>query len=333
MEKIRLAEGGGGEETWRLIENLFVRYFNNPYLSLLEDSALIDISGKMAFTTDAFTVKPIFFRGGDIGKLAVAGTVNDLAVMGAKPLYLSVSFVIEEGFPYEKLERIVKSMAEVSKEVGALIVAGDTKVIPSSRNEDLFITTSGIGQVIYEGLSCRNIREGDALIISGSIGEHGACILAEREGFDFGEDFKSDCQPIWEMVEYLLKSGVEVHAMRDPTRGGLSAILHEWARSSGLSFFVEEEKIPIKKEVMGICEFLGLEAYHLACEGRVLIAVDRKDAERALNVLRSHPKGQEASLIGYAIKPEGKPSVILKTLYGTKRLLDFPSGELLPRIC
>lgn len=333
MEKIRLAEGGGGEETWRLIENLFVRYFNNPYLSLLEDSALIDISGKMAFTTDAFTVKPIFFRGGDIGKLAVAGTVNDLAVMGAKPLYLSVSFVIEEGFPYEKLERIVKSMAEVSKEVGALIVAGDTKVIPSSRNEDLFITTSGIGQVIYEGLSCRNIREGDALIISGSIGEHGACILAEREGFDFGEDFKSDCQPIWEMVEYLLKSGVEVHAMRDPTRGGLSAILHEWARSSGLSFFVEEEKIPIKKEVMGICEFLGLEAYHLACEGRVLIAVDRKDAERALNVLRSHPKGQEASLIGYAIKPEGKPSVILKTLYGTKRLLDLPSGELLPRIC
>lgn len=333
MEKIRLAEGGGGEETWRLIENLFVKYFNNPYLSLLEDSALIDISGKMAFTTDAFTVKPIFFRGGDIGKLAVAGTVNDLAVMGAKPLYLSVSFVIEEGFPYEKLERIVKSMAEVSKEVGALIVAGDTKVIPSGRNEDLFITTSGIGQVIYEGLSCRNIREGDALIVSGSIGEHGACILAEREGFDFGDDFKSDCQPIWDMVDHLLKSGVEVHAMRDPTRGGLSAILHEWARSSGLSFFVEEEKIPIKKEVIGICEFLGLEAYHLACEGRVLIAVDKKDAERALHILRSHPKGQEASLIGYAIKPEGKPSVILQTLYGTKRLLDPPSGELLPRIC
>jgi hydrogenase expression/formation protein HypE len=333
MKRIRLSEGGGGEETWRLIKGLFLKHFNNPILSSLEDSALLEVGSKVAFTTDAFTVKPLFFRGGDIGKLAVAGTINDLAVMGAKPIYLSVAFVIEEGFPYEDLEKIVESMARTAREAGVLIVAGDTKVIPSGRGEDLFITTSGIGKVVYEGLSCRNIREGDAVIVSGPIGDHGACVLAEREGFYFGEGFGSDCEPLWDLVEHMLRSGVEVHAMRDPTRGGLSAVLHEWAMASQVSFLVEEEKVPIREEVLGICEFLGLEPYHLACEGRIVFAVKGEEAEKALKVLKEHPKGEEASIIGYAIRPEGRPSVILKTPYGTKRFLEPPMGELLPRIC
>lgn len=333
MKRIRLSEGGGGQETWKLIRELFLKYLGNPILSTLEDSSIVKLSSKIAFTTDAFTVKPLFFRGGDIGKLAVAGTVNDLAVMGAKPLYMSVSFIIEEGFLYEDLEKIVKSMAKTAEEVGVLFVAGDTKVVPSGQADGVFISTSGIGEVIYEGLSCRNVKEGDAIIVSGPIGDHGACVLAQREGFEFGEDFGSDCQPLWDLVEHLLKSGVEVHAMRDPTRGGLSAVLHEWAQSSMVSFLVEEEKIPIRQEVLGLCEFLGLEPYHLACEGRVVLAVKREDAEKALEVLRAHPKAKEASLIGYAVKPEGRPAVVLRTPYGTKRFLEPPAGELLPRIC
>lgn len=333
MKRIRLSEGGGGEESWKLIKDLFLRYFENTVLSALEDSAILNISSKIAFTTDSFTVKPIFFRGGDIGKLAVAGTVNDLAVMGAKPLYLSTSFIIEEGFPYEDLERIVRSMAQTAKYAGVLIVAGDTKVVPSGQADGVFINTSGIGEVFYEGLSCKNLREGDAIIVSGPIGDHGACVLAQREGFDFGEEFGSDCEPLWDLVEHLLKSGVKVHAMRDPTRGGLSAVLHEWANSSGVSFLLEEEKIPVRQEVLGLCEFLGLEPYHLACEGRVVIAVSKEDAEKALEILKDHPKGKEASLIGYATRADKKPTVLLKTPYGTTRFLEPPAGELLPRIC
>ncbi len=332
MKRIRLSEGGGGEETWKLIRGLFLRYFNNPILSSLEDSALVEVASKIAFTTDAFTVKPIFFRGGDIGKLAVAGVVNDLAVMGAKPLYLSVSFIIEEGFLYEDLERIVQSMAKTAEEANVLIVAGDTKVIPSNQGRDIYVVASGIGEVVYPNLSSKNIKEGDAIIVSGPLGDHGACVLAQREGFDFGEEFQSDCQPLWDLVDHLLKKGIEVHAMRDPTRGGLSAVLHEWSWACGVSFVIEEEKVPIRQEVIGICEFLGLEAYHLACEGRIVLAVEEKDAEKTLRALREHPKGKDASLIGYAVKKD-KPSVILRTPYGTHRLLEPPMGELLPRIC
>ncbi|MCS7308386.1 MAG: hydrogenase expression/formation protein HypE, partial [Aquificaceae bacterium] len=332
MRRIRLSEGGGGEETWKIIRELFLRHFNNPILSSLEDSAVLEIDSRVAFTTDAFTVKPIFFRGGDIGKLTVAGVVNDLAVMGARPLYMAVNFILEEGFPYEDLERIVISMSETAREVGITIVAGDTKVVPAGQLDGVYTGASGIGQVVYPGLSCKRIREGDAIIVSGSIGDHGACVLAQREGFEFDEDFESDCQPLWDLVSHLLESGVEVHAMRDPTRGGLSAVLHEWSNSSGVSFLIQEDAIPVKPQVLGICEFLGLEPYHLACEGRIVIAVDGKDAERALSVLKEHPKGKDASLIGKAVKPEGKARVVLRTAYGTTRLLEPPSGELLPRI-
>ncbi|RMH79496.1 MAG: hydrogenase expression/formation protein HypE [Acidobacteria bacterium] len=333
MKSIRLSHGGGGEETWKLVREIFLKYLENPILSSLEDSALLRVSSKLSFTTDGFTVKPLFFRGGDIGKLAVAGTVNDLAVMGAKPLYMSVAFIIEEGFSIEELKRIVESMARTAEEAGVLVVAGDTKVVPKGQADGLFISCSGIGEVLYEGLSCRNIQEGDGILVTGPLGDHGACILAQREGFDFGEDFESDCQPLWDLVEHLLLTGLRVHAMRDPTRGGLSAVLHEWSHSSGLSFLVKEEAIPIRTQVQGLCEFLGLEPYHLASEGRLVLAVHPEDIHKALERLREHPKGKEARHIGYAIRPESHPSVILETPYGTKRFLEPPVGELLPRIC
>ena len=332
MKKVLLSHGGGGEETQRLIKDLFLKYFSNEILNRLEDSALLNLRGKVAFTTDAFTVSPIFFRGGNIGKLAVAGTVNDLAVMGAKPKYLSASFVIEEGLPFEDLERVVRSMAEEASKVGVLIVTGDTKVVPKGHADRLFISVSGIGEVVYEGLSAHNLREGDVIIVSGSVGDHGACILAQREGMEFDVPVESDCKSLWNMVEKVLSSGAEVHAIRDATRGGLAGVLNEWADQSGVTIEVEEESIPVKEAVRGICELLGLEPTHLANEGMAVFAVAQKDAERVLEILRSTPEGREAQIIGRVIK-KGDPKVILSTPYGVKRVMEPPAGELLPRIC
>jgi len=332
MKKVLLSYGGGGEETQRLIKDLFLKYFSNEILNRLEDSALLNLRGKVAFTTDAFTVSPIFFRGGNIGKLAVAGTVNDLAVMGAKPKYLSASFVIEEGLPFEDLERVVRSMAEEASRVGVLIVTGDTKVVPKGHADRLFISVSGIGEVVYEGLSAHNLREGDVIIVSGSVGDHGACILAQREGMEFDVPVESDCKSLWNMVEKVLSSGAEVHAIRDATRGGLAGVLNEWAQQSGVTIEVEEESIPVKEAVRGICELLGLEPTHLANEGMAVFAVAQKDAERVLEILRSTPEGREAQIIGRVIK-KGDPKVILSTPYGVKRVMEPPAGELLPRIC
>ncbi len=331
MRRVLLSHGGGGEDTWKLIKDVFLKHFDNQYLNKLEDSAILELNSKVAFTTDGFTVKPIFFRGGNIGKLAVAGTVNDLAVMGARPLYLSVSFVIEEGFPLEDLERIVQSMKEEAQKSSVIIVAGDTKVVPRGNVDGIFISTSGIGQVVYEGISASNIKVGDVVIVSGSLGDHGACILAEREGFNI--EVESDCSSLWDLIERVLSVGAEIHAMRDITRGGLSAVLHEWAISSKVSFVVEEENIPIKEPVQGICELLGLEPYHLACEGRVIMAVREKDAEIVLQSLREHPLGRDSVIIGRAVQVEKRLEVLLKTPYNTLRHLEPPAGELLPRIC
>ena len=330
MSRIKLSHGGGGEDSWKLIREIFLKYFSNPHLNRLEDSAVLDVGSKIAFTTDAFTVKPIHFKGGNIGKLAIAGTVNDLAVMGAKPMYISVSFIIEEGFLLDELELIVKSMKEEADKTGVLVVAGDTKVVPKGSADGIFISTSGIGQVLFEGLSASNVKPGDVLIITGSIGDHGACILAEREGFEI--DVESDCNSLWDLVEAILSTGAQVHAMRDPTRGGLSAVLHEWAQASKVSFIVEEERIPIKEPVLGLCELLGLEPYHLASEGRIVIAVKEEDANKVLDVLK-YKNLEGFSVIGRAVSSEKKPEVLLKTPYGTYRYLEPPAGELLPRIC
>ncbi|GAB6072929.1 hydrogenase expression/formation protein HypE [Venenivibrio stagnispumantis] len=332
MKKILLSHGGGGEETQKLIKDLFFKYFSNEILEKMEDSAILDINSKIAFTTDSFTVSPIFFKGGNIGKLSIAGTVNDLSVMGARPLYLSVSFIIEEGFDYDDLEKIVKSMAEESKKSGVLIVTGDTKVVPKGSIDKIFINTAGIGKVIYEGLSASNLSEGDIIIVSGTIGDHGACIMAEREGMEMELDLESDCASLWDLVEYVINNDIKIKAMRDPTRGGLSAVLNEWAFSSNVNIEIEEGKIPIKNEVQGLCELVGLESYNLANEGKIVFAVDKNDAESLLEILKKHPLGKEAEIIGKVIDGTDK-KVILKTTHGTKRIMEPPSGELLPRIC
>lgn len=332
MTKILLAHGGGGEETQKLIKDMFLRHFSNNILDRLEDASILEISSKIAFTTDSFTVSPIFFRGGDIGKLAVAGTVNDLAVMGAKPLYLSASFIIEEGFDMVDLERIVVSMADELQKTGAKIVAGDTKVVPKGGADKIFINMAGIGAVVYDGLSASNLSEKDVIIVSGTVGDHGASIIAGREGIDLETELVSDCNSVWEMVESLINSAVKIKAMRDPTRGGLAAVLNEWAESSNTEIEVYQENIPVKPAVLGICELLGLEAYTLANEGMVVIAVDERYATKAVDILRSHPLGRDATIIG-RVTSTGKPRVVLKTSYGSKRILEKPAGELLPRIC
>jgi hydrogenase expression/formation protein HypE len=331
MEKILLSHGGGGEETWKLIKELFFKYFSNPILESMEDAATLSVEGKIAFTTDGFTVSPIFFPGGDIGKLAVAGTVNDLAAVAAEPKYLSVSFIIEEGLPFKDLERVVQSMAKTASEVGVQIVTGDTKVVPKGAADKLFISVSGIGKIVKEGVSARNLSEGDVILVSSTVGDHGACIFALREGLEF-EGLKSDCAPLWDMVKRLLEEGINIKAMRDPTRGGLSAVLNEWAQASNVGIFVEEEKIPVDEKVLGLCEFLGIEPYDLASEGNMVIAVAPEDAQKALEILKSHPLGRKASLIG-EVKNQPRGKVILKTLYGVERILEPPSGEILPRIC
>ena len=331
--KILLAHGTGGEETQKLIKNLFLKYFGNPILNRLDDGAVLELSGKLVFSTDSFTVSPIFFKGGDIGKLAVAGTVNDLSVMGARPLYLSVSFIIEEGFGFEELERILISMSEEAKKSGVQIVTGDTKVVPKGQADKIFINTSGIGVLIREGISGNNLREGDIIVVSGTVGDHGACILAEREGLEFELPVESDCRSLWDLIEPVLKENIEVHAMRDATRGGLAAVLNEWAEQSSVEIEVEEEKIPVKEAVRGLCELLGFDPFHLANEGMVVFAVNPKDADRLLEILRSHPAGREATVIGIVVKNTEKPLVVLKSPYGTSRVLENLSGELLPRIC
>ncbi|SNZ07002.1 Hydrogenase maturation protein, carbamoyl dehydratase HypE [Persephonella hydrogeniphila] len=332
MKQILLSHGGGGEETQKLIKELFFKYFSNPILEKMEDAAVLETGSKLAFTTDSFTVSPIFFKGGDIGKLAVAGTVNDLSMMGAKPLYMSCSFIIEEGLPFEDLEKIVSSMAEETKKSGVQIVTGDTKVVPKGSADKIFINTTGIGEIVYEGISAHNVRERDVILVSGTIGDHGACIMAQREGIELEGNIASDCASLWSLVKDLINAEILIKAMRDPTRGGLSAVLNEWAEQSNIGIEIEEEKIPLKDEVQGMCELLGLDPFSLANEGKLILAVPEEDAEKALEIMKSNELGKDAQIIGKAIS-DYRGKVILKSPYGSKRILEPPAGELLPRIC
>ncbi len=333
MEQILLAHGGGGEETRELIEGIFRRYLSNPFLDRFEDSAVLDIpDGGIAFTTDSFTVSPLFFNGGNIGKLAVAGTVNDLSVMGARPLFLSAGFIIEEGFLIEDLERILQGMHEETEKTGVMVVTGDTKIMPRGQLNGVIINTSGIGKLLYRGLSASNLNVEDGIIVTGTVGDHGACILAEREGMGFELDIPSDCASLWEILKEVLDSGAEIHAMRDPTRGGLAAVLNEWATASGTEIEILEHEIPVEGSVRGICELLGMETTHLASEGRAVIAVKNGDEGTVLDSLRNHPLGKGARLIG-SVTDRGKKRVILRSPYNTRRIMEPPSGELLPRIC
>jgi hydrogenase expression/formation protein HypE len=332
MKQIQLSHGGGGEETNSLIQDLFYRHFSNEILIAAEDAAVLDIKNKIAFTTDSFTVSPIFFNGGNIGKLAIAGTVNDLAMMGAKPLYMSASFMIEEGFSFDDLETIVKSMAEELKQSGAKIVCGDTKVVPKGSVDQIFINTSGIGEIEKEGISANHLKEGDTIIVSGDVGRHGAAILMEREGLGISGDLQSDCATLWPAVKSLIDASITISAMRDATRGGLSAVLNEWAEQSDVCLEIEESSVPIDEAVQGICELFGFEAFDFANEGTFILAVSSDDSQKVIDVLHALDITNKAAIIGeVSMKKQGK--VILHSAYGSSRYLDLPKGELLPRIC
>ncbi len=331
-EKIRLAHGSGGELTARLIEKVFYTALGGDPKSA-NDSAILKLNGgRIAFTTDSFVISPLFFPGGDIGKLAFCGTVNDLAAAGAKPVALSASFIIEEGMGIPELKLIVMGMGEISRQTGIPVVAGDTKVVDKGSADKLFITTSGIG-VISEGVDYhpRHIQEGDKIIISGTIGDHGYCITALREGIGIQSSITSDCQPLHELVLLLTPFSGNVRAVRDATRGGLGTVLNEWTQQSNRGILVYEDSIPVKDEVKGGCSLLGLEPIYLANEGKMLFAVAPDRAAEVLAFLKSHPAGCESAIIGEVVG--GKPQVIMETEWGTRRIVPTPRGEILPRIC
>ncbi len=332
MKEILLEHGGGGESTGKLINDIFLEAFSNETLNKLEDASPFFADGKMAMTTDSYTVNPVFFSGGNIGKLSICGTCNDLAMMGAKPGYISCGFIIEEGFGIDELKTIVKSMSEELKKNNAVIITGDTKVVPRGNADKIYINTTGVGEIVYDGLSSSGIGEGDMIVVSNSIGEHGAHIFVMREGINIKSDLKSDCRSLWPLVDLLIKAGIRIKAIRDATRGGLSAVLNEWARQSNVCIKLKEELIPVKREVKGICELLGFEPYHLACEGTFVMAVDREDADKAVEAMRSHEYGSNAAVIG-TVDSEFISKAVLETGIGTKRILDIPAGVLLPRIC
>ncbi|KHG33447.1 MAG: hydrogenase expression/formation protein HypE [Sulfurospirillum cavolei] len=331
--KILLSHGGGGEETQSLIKNLFFKHFGNDILLRMEDAAVLTMkSEKIAFTTDSFTVSPLFFKGGNIGKLAIAGTVNDLSMMGARPKYLTCAFMIEEGFEYEKLEEIVISMRDEMAKSGVKIVAGDTKVVPKGGVDGVFINTAGVGEVLKEGISAHALRQGDAIIVTNEVGNHGACILAMREELELQSDLKTDCASLWKSVEALIDADIEIHALRDATRGGVSAVLNEWAQTSNVGIHVREADIPVANEVKGMCELLGFEPYEFANEGTMLIALPQSEVAKALEVLKRFEETSKSALIG-DVDDRFEGRVVLQTPWGSERFLEPPKGELLPRIC
>ncbi len=331
MKTITLAHGNGGQENNELITQVFYKAFKNDILSKSEDAAIIQ-DGTLAFSTDSFTVSPLFFNGADIGKLAICGTCNDLAMMGAKPKYLTCSVIIEEGFSVRDLEKIVKSMKVELEKNGAIVVSGDTKVVPKGAVDKIFINTTGIGEIQYKGISSNNISEDDLILVSRDIGAHGATIFAAREGMDISTTLKSDCNSLYPQVKALIDAGIKITALRDATRGGVSAVLNEWAKQSNICIEIDEEKIPVCDEVNGICELLGFEAMSLANEGTFVLAIANEDAQRAIEILHTFEEAKNATIIG-KVTQQYEQKVILNSQWGTKRFLDIPSGELLPRIC
>lgn len=333
-ETILLAHGSGGSYSRRLIEDVFAKAFSNHLLAPLNDQAIFELSAKhLAFTTDSYVVKPIFFPGGDIGKLSVCGTINDLAVGGAEPVYLSASFIIEEGLAMEELKRVVESMAKTARDAGVSIVTGDTKVVERGKGDKIFITTTGIGVVDGPVLTPTNIRPGDVVIVSGSIGDHGIAIMTHREGIQMEVPVESDCAALHTLVKDVLGvAGQGLRAMRDPTRGGLATVLNEFASSAGCSMTIREDDLPVKEAVRGACELLGFDPLYLANEGKLVAIVSSEFSEAALSAMRSHPLGKDAAVIGF-VTDEPKGKVLLETSIGNKRIIDMLSGEQLPRIC
>jgi hydrogenase expression/formation protein HypE len=331
---VQLAHGGGGKLTARLIETLFAPAFKNPYLEPLGDGAVITVGKeRLALTTDTFVVKPIFFPGGDIGSLAVHGTVNDLAMCGAEPLFLSAGLVLEEGFAMRALERVVASMAAACSRVGVPLVTGDTKVVDRGKGDGVYVNTSGVGRV-RDGVEVApgRAQAGDVVLVSGPVGDHGIAVMAAREGIDFETELVSDSAPVVAAVRALLDAAPDTHVLRDPTRGGLATALSEIATSSKVGIRLEEAEIPVREEVRGACELLGFDPLYVACEGRFLAIVPGSRGDAALAAVRSAPGGEGARLVGRVVA-EDPGRVVLHTRIGSHRLLERLSGEQLPRIC
>ncbi len=325
--KITLAHGSGGKSTTELIDKIFAKHFANPILNMMEDSAVVDGNSKIAVTTDSFVVTPVIFKGGDIGRLSVCGTVNDLLMRGAKPKYITSAFIIEEGADSELLEQIVKSMAETAMEAGVTVICGDTKVIEGSGG--IYINTTGVGFVKEStDIVSTNLREGDAVIISGNTGDHHATILSARMGIE--NNIKSDNAPLVEMVEKMLKAGIELHCMRDVTRGGLGTVLNELAKASHVNIEIKEDSIPVDSEVKAFAKILGLDIMHMGNEGKLIAVMPQADAQKAVEIIRSSEYGENAEIIGTVKKGEG---VTLITPIGGKRRVNVLYGEGLPRIC
>jgi hydrogenase expression/formation protein HypE len=333
-KNVLLAHGSGGKLSQELVRSMFVSELENDLLNRMDDAASLNIGGgRLAFTTDSYVVSPIFFPGGDIGKLAVCGTVNDLATSGAVPKYLSLAMIIEEGLPLEDLSRVVQSIKAAAAEAGVQIVTGDTKVVNRGKADRLFINTSGIG-VIPEGLDISgvNARPGDVVMLSGSIGDHGMAIMAQREGFSFQVPVASDCAPLNGMIAAILAVSKNVRVLRDPTRGGLATTLNEIAGQSQAGITINENAVPVKDAVRSACELLGFDPLYVANEGKMIVIAGADDADRILAAMRSNPYGAEAAVIG-EVTAERPGKVILRTALGARRVLDMLSGELLPRIC
>lgn len=334
MDKtVTLAHGAGGKQTNELIDQVFKKHFSNPDLTS-DDAAVLPVdAGKIAFTTDGFIVFPQEFPGGNIGKLSICGTVNDLSCMGARPRYLSCAFVIEEGYSMEKLERIASAMEKTAAEAGVRIVAGDTKVAGKGQVDGVFITTTGIGTLV-EGVQTSGFsaRPGDAIIVSGDIGRHGLTILLAREDLGIEAEVTSDCAPLWECVESMLNVTRDIHVIRDATRGGVGTVLYEIAEQSKVGILLDREKIPVQENVQGVCDMLGLEPLYLACEGRLVIFAPRQYAEDLVAALRGLEPSARAAIIGEVT--DSQPGrVVVTTEIGAQTLLPPPGGELLPRIC
>lgn len=330
-EIITLDYGSGGKKTSRLIENIIVPAFSNPALNALGDGAIISGTGEIAFSTDSFVVDPIFFPGGDIGKLSVCGTVNDLAMCGAEPKYLSCAFIIEEGLESEELKKIVASIRDAARSAGVQIVTGDTKVVERGRGDKIYINTAGIGVMKYPGLSPRNIRPGDKVIVSGTVGDHGTAVMLARNGMMQGE-LKSDCAALNGLADAILSLGAGVRVLRDPTRGGVATTLNEFTEGTALSIELEEEQIPVRPQVRAACDMLGLEPLYCANEGKLLAVVSPEDTERVLARMRELPEGADAAVIG-TVSDRHPGRVVMKTAFGGTRILQKLAGAQLPRIC
>ncbi|WP_226876768.1 hydrogenase expression/formation protein HypE [Microbulbifer hainanensis] len=333
-ELVRLGHGSGGELTQQLLRDYIYPHFDNPWITQAHDSATLPLGKeRLVFTTDSFVITPLFFPGGDIGKLAVYGTLNDLAMSGAGPLYLSCSLILEEGLPMETLASVMASMGQAAAECGVQLVTGDTKVVERGKGDGLYINTSGIGVMCHNvAIEPGEIQPGDLILLSGDIGRHGMAVMAKREGLEFDSALLSDCAPLHGAVKELLDAGIDIHCLRDLTRGGLATALVELAESAGKSLFVEESEIPVCEPVQGACEMLGLDPLYVANEGRFIAFIPAQQAEQAMAVLQGNPVAKNSRVIG-AVTGERRPQVILQNTLGSERLLDRLPGEQLPRIC